>query len=260
MTVKVFAHRGSSGTYAEHTRAAYLQAIDDGADGVECDLHLSADGHLILLHDELVDRTSNGTGPVAQKSLAELQALDFASWKGAAIPPEFGSVPEQLLTLADLMTILQAAGRPIGLAVEFKYAKSDFDSGLITSALAELDRFGWGAGGSRAGNVDISFMSFEARAVEFLADFVAPKYVCQLLEEPSAQGEKLLDEGVAGIAGPGVDWMSSIPEQVDRWRESGRVFRVWTVNTAQQLGVCLEAGVTEVTTNWPAAMRELLEK
>lgn len=260
MTVKVFAHRGASGTFAEHTRAAYLQAIDDGADGVECDLHLSADGHLILLHDEFVDRTSDGSGPVAEKTLEELRALDFASWKGATIPADYGTVKQQLLTFPELMEILQSAGRPIALAIEFKYPVDGFDPALITETLTELDRCGWGASGSHAGNVDVSFMSFDPSAVAFLADFMAPKHICQLLEEPSPQGEAHLDDGDAGIAGPGVDWMPNIPEQIERWRESGRVFRVWTVNTAEQLGVCLEAGVTEVTTNWPAEIKDLIEQ
>lgn len=87
----VYAHRGASELFAEHTRAAYLQAIADGADGVECDVHLTEDGHVVLLHDDDLDRTSNGTGPVAEKTLAELRELDFHSWKGAVIPQEFGS-------------------------------------------------------------------------------------------------------------------------------------------------------------------------
>ncbi|MDQ0729732.1 glycerophosphoryl diester phosphodiesterase [Arthrobacter sp. B1I2] len=82
----VFAHRGSSGAYAEHTRAAYLQALADGADGVECDVHLTRDQHLVLLHDANLDRTSDGTGPVAERTLRELHQLDFSSWKGRPHP------------------------------------------------------------------------------------------------------------------------------------------------------------------------------
>ena len=64
----VFAHRGSSAAYAEHTRAAYLQALADGADGVECDVHLTRDQHVVLMHDANLDRTSDGTGPVAERT------------------------------------------------------------------------------------------------------------------------------------------------------------------------------------------------
>ena len=72
--------------FPEHTRAAYDQAVADGADGVECDVHLTADGEVVLIHDGTLDRTSDGTGPVATHTLAELRDLDIWSWKGVALP------------------------------------------------------------------------------------------------------------------------------------------------------------------------------
>src|SRR6476661_11071300 len=103
----VYAHRGASGTFAEHTRAAYLQAIADGADGVECDVHLTRDQHVVLLHDADLDRTSTGTGPVAEHTLEELRSLDFSSWKGARMPEAYGGVSDQFLTLPELLDILR---------------------------------------------------------------------------------------------------------------------------------------------------------
>ena len=82
----VFAHRGASAAFAEHTRAAYLQALADGADGVECDLHLTRDQHLVLLHDANLDRTSDGTGPVAERTLRELRAAGFLLLEGRPHP------------------------------------------------------------------------------------------------------------------------------------------------------------------------------
>src|ERR671918_3225487 len=107
----VFAHRGSSAAFAEHTRAAYLQALADGADGVECDVHLTRDQHVVLLHDANLDRTSDGTGPVAERTVDQLRLLDFSSWKGARIPTEYGARSEQFLTLTELLEILRAAAR-----------------------------------------------------------------------------------------------------------------------------------------------------
>src|SRR5213595_99683 len=108
---KVYAHRGASAGFAEHTRAAYLKAIADGADGVECDVHLTRDQHVVLLHDANLDRTSDGTGPVAEKTLEELHQLDFSSWKGARIPEQYGAKSDQLLTLPELLGVLRGAGR-----------------------------------------------------------------------------------------------------------------------------------------------------
>ena len=95
----VYAHRGSSRRYPELTRAAFVQALVDGADGVECDVHLTSDGHLVLHHDAQLGRTSNGSGPVAQHTLAQLRRLDVTSWKGVRIPPSHGAAHEQLMTL-----------------------------------------------------------------------------------------------------------------------------------------------------------------
>jgi len=287
MTVQVYAHRGSSGHFAEHTRAAYLQALADGADGVECDLHLTADGHLVLLHDDDVDRTSDGTGPVAEKTLAELRGLDFSSWKGTAIPEEFGGTADQLLTLGELLDILAGAGRPLGLAIEFKYGAL-FDAALVDATLSLLAGRGWSADAGPsalgAGNVGVSFMSFHPDAVKYLAERVPAELVCQLLEEVEvgevreeldvgpiaghtvaffmrravAEGESLLDRGVAHLAGPGIDYLRANPEKAAGWLAAGRRFRVWTVDTEEELRLCLEAGVAEVTTNRPAEIKALL--
>lgn len=285
MTVQIFAHRGASGAYAEHTRAAYLQAMADGADGVECDLHLTADGHLVLLHDDTVDRTSNGTGPVARMTLAELRALDFSSWHGAAIPPEYGTVADQLLTLPELLGILAGARRNIRLAIEFKYGAT-FEADLIDAALEILSGHGWTPGPSTAGNIEASFMSFHPAAVKYLAQRVSPAKLCQLLEDVDVdvetvhaglnpgriaglaataapnrtmgEGGRVLDDGVANLAGPGVAYLREHPEDVARWVAAGRILRVWTVNTAEELALCLSAGVREVTTNVPREIRDML--
>lgn len=278
MTVQIFAHRGASGAYAEHTRAAYLQALADGADGVECDLHLTADGHLVLLHDETVDRTCNGSGPVAKKTLAELRELDFSSWHGTDIPPEYGTTTNQLLTLPELLEILAGTQRDIGLALEFKYGAT-FGTEPIDAALETLRSAGWRPEPSMAGNIEVSFMSFHPGAVKYLAQQVSPAQLCQLLEDvielpvgPAAavaatvalncsvkEGKRLVDDGVAHLAGPGVQFLREHPGDVARWVAGGRVLRVWTVNTAAELQLCLDAGVAQITSNVPKAIRNMLE-
>ncbi|WP_154604770.1 glycerophosphodiester phosphodiesterase [Arthrobacter sp. AQ5-05] len=283
MSVKVFAHRGASAYFAEHTRAAYLQALADGADGVECDLHLSADGELVLLHDDDVDRTSNGTGFVSALTLAQLRALDFSSWKGAVIPPLFGGTAEQLLTLDELLEILAQAGRSVDLAIEFKYG-AVFDTRLVDATLERLRLHGWSPEQSMAGAVRVSFMSFHPKALKYLAQKVPAQFLCQLLEEVKdvqetlggapggapntasllrramAEGERLVDSGVASIAGPGVDYLYAHPENAARWLGAGRSFRVWTVDTEENLALCQALGVTEVTSNRPAEIRALLDR
>lgn len=76
MSVKNFAHRGYSGKYPENTMLAFRKAVEAGADGIELDVQLTRDGVPVIIHDELVDRTTGGRGCVKDLTLTELQALD----------------------------------------------------------------------------------------------------------------------------------------------------------------------------------------
>lgn len=73
---KNFAHRGYSGKYPENTMLAFRKAVEAGADGIELDVQLTRDGEVVIIHDELVDRTTNGKGRVNDHTLAELRELD----------------------------------------------------------------------------------------------------------------------------------------------------------------------------------------
>lgn len=76
----IFAHRGSAGTHPENTMESFIAAEKSGADGIELDVHLSKDGEIVVIHDETVDRTTNGKGFVNQLLLKELKELN-ASYK-----------------------------------------------------------------------------------------------------------------------------------------------------------------------------------
>jgi glycerophosphoryl diester phosphodiesterase len=273
----VYAHRGSSGAFAEHTRAAYLQAIADGADGVECDVRLTRDRHVVLLHDATLDRTSDGTGPVADRTLKELRPLDFSSWKGARIPEAYGAKSEQFLTLPELLDILRAAGRGIGLAIEFKHP-SPYQLGLEDRVLKVLRDEGWDPGTSMLENIMVSFMSFSPDAVKHLLESVPAGAVCQLVDDVNVadireelrlgaltggalanvmkaaqvEGERILDRTQAGIAGPAIGYVRTHAPTVQRWLASGLRFRVWTVDAKDDVERCRKLGIHEVTTNWPA--------
>lgn len=70
-----YAHRGFKGKYPENTMLAFKKAIEAGANGIELDVHLTRDGELVIIHDESLERTTDGFGLVCEKSLAELKAL-----------------------------------------------------------------------------------------------------------------------------------------------------------------------------------------
>ena len=79
--VYVAAHRGWYNKYPENTMPAFRAVVELGVDQVETDVRISADGELVLIHDATLERTTNGTGKVIDKTLAELRALDAGIWK-----------------------------------------------------------------------------------------------------------------------------------------------------------------------------------
>lgn len=102
----VLGHRGYMSRYPENTILAFRKAIEAGADGVELDVWLTRDGEVVVIHDEAVDRTSNGTGKVKEMTLDELKSLDFG--KGERIPTleeVFEALPEDAIINVELKDV-----------------------------------------------------------------------------------------------------------------------------------------------------------
>ena len=86
---KVFGHRGCSGTYPENTMLSFQKAVEAGVDGMEFDLHLTKDNRMVIIHDETIDRTSNGSGTIRDMTLEELRQYDFS----ASFAGQYGFCP-----------------------------------------------------------------------------------------------------------------------------------------------------------------------
>lgn len=286
---QVVAHRGASEAAPEHTLAAYLKAIEDGADALECDVRLTRDGHLVCVHDRRIDRTSNGRGLVSTLELAELADLDWGSWHGRPPRPrglarlaqawEQGTLHlaqpldgpvsdddeavdvvsggeggdparRHILTLARLLEVVADAGRPVQLAVETKHPTRY--AGLVERRLVELlDRFGWGH--PRLGQqTPVRVMSFSPLSLRRLR-VLAPSLPSVLLMErvPLRYRDGTLPPGVR-IAGPGIDVIRAHPRYVERVHRSGGAVHVWTVDRDDDVQRCLELGVDAIITNRPA--------
>jgi len=177
---QVVAHRGSSHDNPEHTLSAYVAALDAGADGLECDVRLTADGHLVCVHDRRVDRVTDGHGVVSTMELAELDELDFASWKHpwAGLDDEAPEIDEEqrrVLTLQRLLETTRDYDRPIDLAIETKHPTRY--GGLVERALISLlHRYGLAAPLSRSVS-QVTVMSYaltSLRRVHALAPSCRP--------------------------------------------------------------------------------------
>ena len=143
---QVVAHRGSSYEAAEHTLAAYVRALDEGAGALECDVRLTADGHLVCVHDRTLRRTAATAGLVSTMNLAELDELDFSSWKNPwsdlddeAREPD--PLAGKVLTLRKLLETVADYDRRVELAIETKHPTRY--GGLVERRLVEaLGDFG----------------------------------------------------------------------------------------------------------------------
>src|SRR6478609_11775335 len=123
---QVVAHRGASHDNAEHTLRAYVAALDAGAEGLECDVRLTADGHLVCVHDRDLRRTASSRTLVSNTELAELDQLDFHSWKNpwADLDDEAPDPDDQLDKVLTLRTLLETVAdydRRVELAIETKH-------------------------------------------------------------------------------------------------------------------------------------------
>ncbi|MBC2932236.1 glycerophosphodiester phosphodiesterase family protein [Nocardioides sp. zg-1228] len=255
---QVVAHRGSSHANPEHTLTAYVKALDEGAEALECDVRLTADGHLVCVHDRDLRRTAATQGIVSTMNLAELDELDFASWKNPwsdlddEAPdrdPEAGKV----LTLRRLLETVADYDRRVELAIETKHPTRY--GGLVERRLLDtLGDFGWDGPGSPA-----RVMSFSLNAVNRVRR-LAPALDVVLLIEKAHRWPVL--RPVAGddwIIGPGIRELRDHPGLGRHLVADGREIHVWTVNTADDLELCLDLGVAAVISDRPAYMLELLD-
>ncbi|MGW9027800.1 glycerophosphodiester phosphodiesterase [Streptomyces sp. NPDC055722] len=255
--VQVVAHRGASEEAPEHTLAAYKTAIEDGADALECDVRLTADGHLVCVHDRRVNRTSNGRGAVSALELADLAALDFGSWKSRDEEPDWEHRPQDpedtsVLTLERLLELIADAGRTIHLAVETKHP-TRWAGQVEERLLLLLKRFGLESPASPAEST-VRVMSFSARSlhrVRAASPTLPTVYLLQFLSPRLRDGR--LPAGVR-IAGPSMRIVRSHPAYIQRLKQVGHQVHVWTVNEPEDVDLCLELGVDAIITNRPRAV------
>jgi glycerophosphoryl diester phosphodiesterase len=258
--IEVIAHRGASEDAPEHTLSAYKQALDDGADALECDVRLTRDGHLVCVHDRRVDRTSNGRGVLSTLELAELSALDFGSWRDTWEDFEDPEVPDrdraEILTLRRLLETVANHDRPVELAIETKHPTRY--AGLVERRLVDmLDHFGWAhprLGRSSPVRV-MSFSQLSLRRMRVLAPSVQTVFLMERV--PLRFRDGTLPPGVR-IAGPSIEVLRAHPGYVERVQRRGHDVHVWTVDQADDVTLCRDLGVDAIITNRPGRVLEAL--
>jgi glycerophosphoryl diester phosphodiesterase len=257
MRPQVVAHRGASHENAEHTLGAYLKALEQGAEALECDVRLTADGHLVCVHDRDLRRIASNKGVVSAMELAELNQLDFTSWKNPwgdldDEAPDRDPERDGVLTLRRLLETVAGYERRVELAIETKHPTRY--AGLVEKRTVELlQEFGWHGADSPA-----RLMSFSYVALQRIRRLAPDLRVVMLIEH--ARHWPVLRPLVEDdwVIGPWVATLRKHPAFAQRLADSGREMHVWTVNTEAELQTCLDLGVQAVITDRPKFILELL--
>jgi len=230
----VVAHRGFSARYPENTMLAFAAATDAGADMIELDVGLSADRVPVVIHDETLDRTTDGEGPVAARTLAELERLDAGAW----FAPEFAG--ERIPTLE---AVLARFGGRVALNVELK--PDAFEAGAPPDALEA--------------QVHALVVRFGLRESVLLSSF-DPRYRPRVPE--LAFGA--LFEGPLPADAPLTDVVACHPAaehlRADDVRRVARPVLPWTVNDPDEMRRLIAWGVAGMFTDDPKLLRRIVDE
>lgn len=232
MTI-ICAHRGASGHAPENTLAALLLAVDQGAAMAEIDVRLSADGTAVLLHDETVDRTTNGRGEVAALPMDQLRRLDAGSWFGG----EWAG--EKLPSLAE---VLDAVGGRLKLNIELKGA-----------AGAELEQEVVRLVRAAGLNDRCLLTSFDHGRIDRLAAGEAGLELGYIVGHAGWRPE-LLSARVPVLS---LEHTLVTADLAGACRAAGKQVHVWTVNRETDLRRVLDLAVDVVITNYPERSRKM---
>ncbi len=253
------AHRGASHDNAEHTLGAYVAALDAGAEGLECDVRLTADGHLVCVHDRDLRRTASQHRIVSTMELAELSELDVASWKNPWADlddeaPDRDESLDRVLTLRRLLEMVADYDRRVEVAIETKHPTRY--AGLVEKRLVEMLRdFGW----DRAGG-PVRVMSFSFTALQRVERLAPDVPLVQLVDKAQVWPMLRRAIGKDWIVGPGIVELRDHPKLGARIARTGHDIHVWTVNTPEDLQICLDLGVQAVITDRPKYILGLLDE
>lgn len=237
----ILAHRGDLAHAPENTLPSFSQAIQKGADGVELDAKLTADGHVIVIHDTTVDRTTNGKGKVASFTLEQIRKLDAGEW----FNKKFAGTQVPLLE-----EVFETVGKDKLINIELTNYSTAKDG--LTQKVCELIK-------KHNNHKQIIFSSFFASNLK-IAMRIFPEIPRGLLAMPGLVG--LWARSFGFMFGeyqalhPHISSVSK--EQVKRVHRLKRRTHVWTANTPEEITRLKDWGVDGMFTDDPATAVQVL--
>jgi glycerophosphoryl diester phosphodiesterase len=241
----VFGHRGAMGSAPENSLASFKLAHRAGADGLECDVHLSKDGQLIVIHDEKLDRTTRGRGLVKSKTWRQLKSLDNGLWYG----PKFRN--QKLLRLQDLLAWLKnkktKEGVPLVLLIEIKNSPVRYPR--IAEAVVTCLKANHFVGRALVFSFDHAVVR---RVKRLCPDLQTGIIFSKRLKNPAARARW------AGARAVFPRYTLVTKTLAAQMKRAGLFLGTWTVNHPKDMKKMLRLGLNGITTNFPGALRKLL--
>ena len=238
--VWVVGHRGAMGHRPVNTFASFEHALELGADWIELDVHLTRDGALAVIHDESVDRTTDGHGLVQDHSLAELKQLDAGAWFGPAY------AGQRVPTLDEVLAWARLRGTVVD--IEIKNAPIYY-AGIEEAVIKALD--------SQQMAEQVIVISFDHRAVKRVKDLDARIATGVLYAgRPVDAGVNLARQANADALLP--HWAYVTSDDVRAAHEAGLAVAPWASSDPKILAHLIEAGVDAIGTNHPDVLRSVL--
>ena len=240
-TPTIFAHRGSSLEAPENTLAAFQLAVDQGAHGIELDAQLTADGQVVVIHDHSVDRTTNGTGLVAELSLEEIKTLDAGSHLNESFRNE---------TIPTLDEVFENFGKQILINVELKNDTAPFNK--LAEKVAQVVS-------KHKLESQLLFSSFNPFALRSIKHHLPDSY-CGQLTIPGIYGSILsyLDRIVVKCEALHPASKAVTSELIQEQHEAGKRIHAYTVNHPMEMLKLFKLGIDGIFTDNPKLALQVL--
>ena len=228
----VFGHRGAQAYAPPNTLPAFQLAVEQGAHGSELDVHRSKDGHPVVIHDFSVDATTDGSGHVADLTLAELKALDAGGWYA----PGYAGV-----TIPTLDEVFEAVGKHLFINIEIKSNTQETDG--VEQVVAECIR-------RHAMEERVIVSAFNPLALRRFRDLMPDVPIGFLYAKDSPDSAHALIADFAVEALHPEDILIN-PLLVEKAHNAGQRVNAWTVNDVEQARQLVEMGVDCIITDAP---------
>ncbi len=233
--VRILAHRGASAYAPENTMEAFRLGVEQQADGFEIDIHVTKDGEIVVIHDDTIDRTSDGSGSVSDMTLAELKRFNYNARFEEAY--EHAEIP----TLRQVLELVRDRDLYLNIEVKDILSKSGAYESLAAASAALVKEYGL--------EEQVIFSSFNHGSMVNLKRMF-PELKTGLLHFAGLyRGEVYAKSAGADALHP--LYIGVNREMVEQAREAGVAVNCWTVNAPAEMDRMFDAGVDAIITDRP---------